>query len=37
MEFAGRASVDNTAADAALDAALWSVTCFREALRTRKR
>ena len=30
------ASVGNEAADAALEDALWSVECFRQALRERK-
>ncbi len=31
-----RPAVDNSNADSALDAALWSVECFRQALRERK-
>ena len=36
QELVGRNSVDNAAAEVALDAALWSVECFRQALRDRK-
>lgn len=36
LETSGRRSIDNSAADDALDAALWSMKCFRQALRERR-
>lgn len=37
-ELARRApSIDNAAAEESLEGALWSVECFRQALRSRKR
>ena len=36
LELDKRTSHDNSAAEEALDAALWSVQCFRKALRDRE-
>jgi hypothetical protein len=37
IEFDKRPSVDNAAAEEALEEALWAVECFRQALKERVR